>query len=80
MSEWSKHRMNKSERQGYVLRRARELALSGEHADWLSVETELRFNEDFAEAREWLDSRFTRDELDRLCKYAQQSKKPTPAA
>ena len=59
--------MKKRERQDYVLSRARELALTGDYDGWQRIEFHLRFVEGFSEARGWLDSRFTRDELDRLC-------------
>lgn len=74
MSEWSKHRMNKQQRHEYVLRRARELATSGDHADWLMIETALVVDEEFPEARHWLDSRRLRDALDRMCEQAQKAK------
>lgn len=65
-------RMNKRERQEYVLRRARELATSGRFDRWLNVEWELRFEEGFSEARQWLDSSFLRKELDGLCAKAKE--------
>jgi hypothetical protein len=64
--------MNKRERKEYVLRRARELARSGRFDRWLNIELELRFEEGFIEARQWLDDSFVRKELNRLCTEARE--------
>jgi hypothetical protein len=61
-----------TERKAYVTKRARELAMSGRYYSWRDIEIVLRFEEDFPEARQWLDHPSIRDELDRLCKHAQQ--------
>lgn len=66
--------MKKRERQEYVYRRARELAMSGECVDWLGVEFVLRYQDGFGEARQWLDSHSIREELDRLCEQARKAK------
>jgi hypothetical protein len=46
--------------------------MSGRYYSWRDIEIVLRFEEDFPEARQWLDHPPIRDELDRLCKHAQQ--------
>ena len=61
-----------AEREAYVIKRARELAASGRYFSWRDVEVVLRFEEDFPEARQWLDNPVIRDELDRLCEHARQ--------
>lgn len=66
-------RGTKKERAEYVSRRSRELAQSGEYKDWMSIELALRA-EGFPEARQLLDSRFIRQELDEMCKWARESK------
>jgi hypothetical protein len=66
--------MRKAERQEYVARRAHELALTGRFQNWLAIETELRFVENFPEARQWLDDSFTRRQLDEVCKRARAQK------
>ncbi len=58
--------------------KARELARSGRFFGWAPIAFELRFEDGFAEAREWLYRAATRDELDRLCWKARESKKETP--
>jgi hypothetical protein len=69
-------RMKKSERQEYVMRRARELAQSGNFDRWSDIEFELRVREGFSEAREWLDTRFIRSELDGICAQARKKHPP----
>ena len=54
--------------------RARELARSGKFYGWRPIVFELGFEEGFAEARSWLYSETTRDELDRICREARASK------
>jgi hypothetical protein len=54
----------------HVEARAHELARSGKFYGWPPLEFELRFEEGFSEAREWLHEAATRDELDRLCREA----------
>jgi hypothetical protein len=76
MSQWSQHRMNKAERRAYVSRRSRELAESGDYDNWLDIETHLVSNEGFLEAREWLDSRFIREQLDAICSRAKNAAPP----
>lgn len=65
-------KMTKTELRAYVDCRARELAESGKHQNWLSIENELRFREGIAEARELLARDWFRDILDRLCLAAQR--------
>ena len=50
--------------------RARELARSGKFYGCLPIEFELRFEDGYREAREWLSRAATRDELDRTCQKA----------
>ena len=66
-------RQTKSERREYIYRRALEMARSGEHPGWPSIELALRA-EGYSEARGELDSRVLRDQLDRLCKQARKGR------
>ena len=50
--------------------KARELARSGEFYGWLPIKFELRFEDGYAEAREWLNEAATQQELDRICQKA----------
>ena len=50
--------------------KARELARSGEFYGWLPIKFELRFEDGYAEARDWLNELATREELDRICQKA----------
>jgi hypothetical protein len=50
--------------------RARQLARSGKFYGWPPLEFELRFEDGFPEAREWLRKASTREELDRICRKA----------
>lgn len=61
----------KAEQREYVSWRAPELARTGEFADWLAIEHNLRFEEYCPEARDALDNERARAELDRLCDAAQ---------
>lgn len=54
--------------------RARELARSGRFHGWRPIAFELRFENGFAEVREWLYAPSTQDELDRICQAARTSK------
>jgi hypothetical protein len=54
--------------------RARKLARSGKFYGWPPLEFELRFEDGFSEARDWLYTATTRDELDRICQEARASK------
>jgi len=65
-------RIKKNELRAYIDSRARELAQSGKHLNWLSIETELRLVEGLAEARAILDREWYRDYLDGLCIAAQR--------
>ena len=57
--------------------KARELARSGEFYGGLPIKFELRFEDGYAEAREWLNSPATREELDNLCSESRaQRQKP----
>ena len=62
-------KMKKSERLEYMARRARELAESGKYDDYISIETTLR-SEGYPEARQYLDNRFLREELNEICRQA----------
>ena len=50
--------------------KARALARSGGFYGWLPIEFELRFEDGFVEAREWLHSAASQDELNRICQKA----------
>lgn len=65
--------MRKKELEEIVYRRADELARSGNYQDWRSIEIELR-HEGFLKARQLLDSRFRRQELNNMCKQAQMAR------
>jgi len=54
--------------------RAHELACSGKFHGWRPIAFELRFEEGYEEAREWLNSAATRDELDRFCQAARAAR------
>jgi hypothetical protein len=54
--------------------RARQLARSGKFYGWRPIAFELRFEDGFEEAREWLHSPVVKDELDHLCQLARASK------
>jgi hypothetical protein len=59
--------------------RARKLARSGAFHGWRPIAFELRFEEGYEEAREWLHSADIRDELDRLCQAARAAKNEAAA-
>ena len=52
--------------------RARELAGSSNFYGWPPLEFELRFEDGYSDAREWLYLPSTRDELDRICQAARK--------
>ena len=53
---------------------ARALARSGRFFGWTPIAFELRFEDGFEDARDWLYRAATRDELDHLCREARASK------
>jgi len=63
--------MNKKQRGEVIWKRATELAQSGKYADHMSIEIALR-HKGFPEARQELDSRVLRQELNEMCKAARQ--------
>ena len=58
------------DKQQRMWHRAYELARSGKFSNWLTIEWELRFNEGFPEALQFLDDPFIQTELDELCDQA----------
>lgn len=64
--------MRKKEREEIINKRADELAMSGKHQKWITIETELR-QEGFLEARQLLDSKFRRQELNNMCEQAKKA-------
>jgi hypothetical protein len=58
--------MTKEERKSYVSSRAVELAQSGKHSSYQTIEIAIGA-EGYPEARDWLDDHAFRDYLDRLC-------------
>jgi hypothetical protein len=50
--------------------KARELARSGKFYGWRPIEFELFFEDGISEAREWLSTTATQEELDRICREA----------
>jgi len=65
--------MRKAERIEQVSKLSREYAQSGDYSNWYSIEQALR-RQGFPEARTVLDSKYTRDQLDEMCKFAQAAK------
>jgi hypothetical protein len=63
-----------------VVRRARELARSGQYANLAAIQPELEPMEGFAAARTRLDDRALRAQLDQLCAIAQATKQIGPSA
>ena len=59
----------KEQRHAYVLRRARELAASGDHRDYLTIEWAI-IEEGYPEARDLLDRDYLRKELKETCDRA----------
>lgn len=64
-----RRKMTKAAIREYLSRRSREVATSGDYGDYMSIEIALRA-EGFPEAREFLNSRLLRWELNRLCNQA----------
>ena len=60
--------------------KARKLARSGEFYGWPPIKFELRFEDGYAEAREWLNSPATWEELDRLCQKARTQRQKASSA
>lgn len=54
--------------------KARQLARSGTFHGWRPIAFELRFEDGFKEAQEWLYSPDVQDQLDHLCDLARASK------
>lgn len=54
--------------------KARNMACSGRFIGWTPIAFELRFEDGFDDARDWLYRAETRYELDRLCQKARASK------
>jgi len=52
--------------------KACELAKSSYFYGWRPLEFELRFEDGYSDAREWLYLPSTRDELDRICQAARK--------
>jgi len=61
--------MRKKERAELIDRLADEMARSGEYADWMEIEVALR-HQGYREARQLLDDRYRRNELDGMCRQA----------
>lgn len=66
-------RMKKVEVEEYLGRRSRQLAESGDHGDYMSIERALR-SEGYERARGFLDSKFLRWELNGLCNRARRAR------
>ncbi len=64
--------MNKAEKKEFIIKRAEELARSGEYNDYMSIEIALR-GEGFPEARSILHSRSLRQELTEIIQQAKSS-------
>lgn len=63
----------KKARAKYILKAAYEMARSGEYRDYTAIEIALR-GDGFAEARQLLDDRFRRTELNDICTEARQER------
>ena len=59
-------------RRSYVLRRAIELAKSGDFTDYSGIEAQLRIVEGYPEATQVLDDLTLRDRLNQMCKEAKK--------
>jgi hypothetical protein len=66
-------RQTERERRDYIRQRALEMARSGEHPDFMSIELALRA-EGYPEAQGELDKRDLRDQLNKLCKQARSGR------
>jgi hypothetical protein len=66
-------RQTKRERRDYIRQRALEMARSGEHPDFMSIELALRA-EGYPETQGELDKRDLRDQLNKLCKQARSGR------
>ena len=60
--------------------RARTLAQSGKFAGWRAVAFELRFDAAYKEAKEWLFTPATKNEIDLLCRTAREKRREIEAA
>ncbi len=69
--------MKKAEREEYAVKRAYELARTGEFSDHLDIEHAIR-GEGFEEARHVLDDQRIRRELKELCERSKQEKGEDP--
>jgi hypothetical protein len=69
-------KMAKTERQAACIREAFALAESGEHSNYLTIETMLSTR--YPEARNWLDSHTTHDDLNQMCNQARKRKPYAP--
>lgn len=65
--------MKKIEKQAYVMKRAYELASSGEHHNYLSIEHTITW-EGYPEARHILDNGPLRDRLKKMCDLAREKR------
>jgi hypothetical protein len=65
--------LNKEKRHTYIIKRAYELAESGDYSDYQHIEIIIR-SEGFEDARTILDDQRIRDELDRICEKSQAKK------
>jgi hypothetical protein len=54
--------------------KARQLARSGKFHGWSPIAFELRFEDGFEEAREWLYRTTTIDDINRLCREVRACK------
>jgi len=66
-------RSRKEQRQVEFRRKAFELAESGRHIDYLTIENAL--SAEYPEARLWLDFPSLRDDLRAICDRAREAKK-----
>jgi hypothetical protein len=66
----------KEQRRARFMQEAYELARSGRHRDYLSIQAEL--SGIYPEAREWLDMNSVRIELRRMCENARKESGDAP--
>ena len=64
-------KIQRTQDRAFALNRARELAATGRHINYITIETQL-WNEGHFQARIWLDDIGLRGELKQLCDHSRQ--------
>jgi hypothetical protein len=68
-------KVQKTQDRSFALDRARELATTGRHINYLTIETQL-WNEGHFQARIWLHDIALRQELKQLCDHSRRKLAP----